>query len=289
MTTPIRELFPQLAWAQAICRPSNGIPPSAVQISQPQRLDPSWLQSLAPQEKICLNLRLDQLKAIFEKTTNQLTEAQQSVVKELHALSEGISGEQLNGFRLLFPLLILQSHIVDYQHKFNTPKRAKSVKEYTEAVNTVIPTIFSTIEDTIKRKEAVSSKVFHGLLERLRLFFNQMPDEAIRDHILYTKQKNAFFLLERCLNDPETLFPLLLSPFDNLKARYYRHETLLLAVYFTESKRTNVLGTVHLLTLGLQNYSKKSEPLFCEIEKTLKCKSPQLSPQLKELQKGYIL
>ena len=144
-----------------------------------------------------------------------------------------------------------------------------SLKEYLEGLNVALPCLFSLIEQKISAKGTITKQDFEEVFELRRRFFNQTSLEVIKDHAFFTRQKRIFTLFERCLNDPETLFPLLLSPFDNLKARCHQ-ETPLLAVYFTESTRANMHGAVHLLILGLQTYLRSSEPVFCEIKNALK-------------------
>jgi hypothetical protein len=264
-------LFPQLAHSQVIGRPMGGIPESAkgLRLSDVTVIAPDWLGCLAPQELACLKLRLSQLQAIFTpEKASPLSPDQQEVLKEVHALCEGVHHSQVNGLKAIFPLLVIEPsafrrdlHVIINRDTMNT-------SELIRKINGILPLIFSGLQKSLKSQNKVSAEVFGQLFSSLEALFRAATPDTLRDPVQFQIHRRALALLQRCLASPDELFPILLRPLDPLED-YCRPDDLFSATSMTEPKRTLLLGAASLAESGLEQCIEKSTEAIRSLRSTL--------------------
>lgn len=265
----INTAFPMFVLNQTIARRFGEITNVSLTSSEIQEIAPNLLKYLSTQEKTCINLRLRILISILDKTPIRLTEDQQFIFKNIQNLSKGILSQQLNGFRLLLSHLYINSQIIDRYGKAVFSQESIPIRDFVEIINKNLIIIIFKIEEIFKCKGTISIDNFKNDLCHFQDFFNQIDKSAIKDLSTFTKQKNLFMLFERCLKDPDNLFPLLLIPYDQY-ATNCRQESYFLTVYFTKSKQDGLLGAMNLVRLACETNKTQCNNSFTEIKKIFK-------------------
>ncbi len=266
-------LFPQLVYQQVIARPMGGIPQSAQGISPHTTIAPDWLGCLAPQEMACFKLRLTQLTAIFDGKEEQgLSPEQVKVLRQIHAFCEGIHGPQINGFRVIFPLLLFDQASFHRDIGVRIKERTMNLSDLVNEINEELPVIFSGLQKLLQNKKTVSTTTFKDPLAKLRALFAAVTPDFLRDPARFNLQRRAFELFERCLAQPDELFPLLLRPMDQLE-EHCRAGGVLFATSMTESKLSALLGAANLFECALLHYTSSSEKDFTSLERISRAKA----------------